>query len=163
MKKKFLTLIVTALLTAGSVNMISCSGNEPQETETEITVDQLPESIKEFVNKYFYGYSIEKIEKEVEDNITLYHLDLEEGYSLTFNDTGEWLQVTAPYGKTIPTGFIPEAVMQTLNQRFPGYGLNQVNTTGEGYKVELSDNQGGAALDVFFDMAGEITGIDELD
>lgn len=151
------------MLLISPVAFVSCSGDNPTEVETTIPVKELPQKAQDFLYMNFHGYEVEKVEKDVEDNIILYFVTLEEGYEIVFNTEGDWQQVDAPYGKTIPTGFIPETVMSTLNQRFPGYGLNEINTTGEGYKVELSDNQGGASIDVFFNMSGEIIGIDELD
>lgn len=163
MKKFYFKLIAAAFLMIGSLSFVSCKDEEPVEVETELTVNDLPSEAQSFLKKYFYGYTVTKVEKDVEDNITIYEVTLQDDYVVVFNSMGDWTQVEAPYGKTIPTGFIPEQILSTLNQRFPGYGINEINTTGEGYKVELSDNQGGAAIDIFFDMSGEITGIDQLD
>lgn len=161
MKKSI--FLPVAVLMIFSLWFVSCSDETPNEVESNVTLEDLPSSAQSFLKKYFDGYSVEKIIKDVEDDITIYQVDLQEGYQVVFNGEGEWQQVEAPYGKTIPTGFIPQQVLATLNQRFPGYGINIINTTGEGYKVELSDNQGGPSIDIFFDMSGEITGIDQLD
>ena len=163
MKNFYFKIFIASLLFLGSSSLVSCSDDDQNEIETIITVNDLPPSAKSFLDKYFNGYSIIKIEKEVEDNLTLYKVNLQDGYEVIFNSDGDWVQVEAPYGKNIPTGFIPQQVMATLNQRFPDYGLTEINTTGQGYKVELSDNQGGTSLDVYFDMAGEIIKIDQMD
>ncbi|MCH5241115.1 MAG: PepSY-like domain-containing protein [Muribaculaceae bacterium] len=163
MKKSYIKILSSLFLLAFFIPLVSCSDDDQNEVETTITVKDLPADAQSFLKKYFPDYEIVKITKDVEDNITLYEVDLQDGYEVVFNGNGEWTQVEAPYGKTIPTGFIPEQVMSTLNDRFPYYGINEINTTGQGYKVELSDNQGGASLDIFFDMSGEIIGIDELD
>lgn len=163
MKKTYLKLLTLSILLMGCLTFISCSGDDENEVETTITVNDLPASSQAFLKKYFPNYSVQKVEKDYEDNMIIYVVNLEEGYEVCFNESGDWTQVEAPYGKTVPTGFIPEQVMATLDQRFPGYGINEVNTTGEGYKVELSDNQGGAAIDIFFDMSGEIIKIDQME
>lgn len=164
MKKSFLIRLFSVIVFFLTFfSFISCSDEKVNEEENVVTIDQLPQKAKDFLDEYFYGYSVIKIEQEIDDTIVLYEVDLQDGYEVVFNEEGEWTQVVAPYGKTIPEGFIPDPVLQTLNDRFQGYGLNQINTTGEGYKVELSNNQGGAGLDVFFNMSGEIIGIDELD
>ena len=163
MKKNYFRILVFLLLLSGSMTIISCSDDIKNEVDITITINDLPAAARSFLNKYFPDYEIVKITKEIESDITVYEVDLQEGYEVVFNEDGDWTQVEAPYGKTIPTGFIPEQVMATLTQRFQGYGINEINSTGQGYKVELSDNQGGASIDVFFDMSGEITGIDELD
>ena len=163
MKKFYSQILTFLLLFAASFSCVSCSDDDQNEMETVITLNDLPSAAKSFLNKYFPNYEIVKITKDIEDDITIYEVDLQDGYEVVFNAEGEWTQVEAPYGKTIPTGFIPQQVLDTLNQRFAGYGINEINSTGQGYKVELSDNQGGASIDVFFNMSGEITGIDELD
>lgn len=163
MKKTYFIILSSLLVLFCSVSVVSCSNDDENEIETVITLNDLPSAARTFLDKYFNGYSVLKIQKDVEDNMTIYEVELEEGYEIVFNTQGEWTQVDAPYGKTIPTGFIPEQVMATLNERFPGYGINEINSTGEGYKVELSDNQGGSSIDVFFDMSGVIIGIEQLD
>lgn len=163
MRKNYIKIFATTLLLLGSFTLFSCSDDDQNEVETVITINDLPATAKNFLNKYFPNYEILKITKDQEDDITLYEVDLQDGYEVVFNSDGDWTQVEAPYGKTVPTGFIPAQVMATLDQRFPGYGINEINTTGQGYKVELSDNQGGASIDIFFNMSGEITSIDELD
>ena len=163
MKKSYLLLLAVPLLLFSSVGMSSCSDDDQNEIENVITINDLPSAARTFLNKYFNGYSIVKIEKDIEEDITIYQVNLQDGYEITFNADGDWTQVEAPYGKTIPTGFIPEQVMATLQQRFQGYGINEINSTGQGYKVELSDNQGGASIDVFFDMSGEIIKIDQME
>lgn len=163
MKKNYFRILVLLLFLSGSMAIISCSDDIKNEVDITITINDLPSAARSFLNRYFPNYEIVKITKEVESDITVYEVDLQDGYEVFFNSDGDWTQMVAPYGKTIPTGFIPEQVMATLTQRFQGYGINEINRTGQGYKVELSDNQGGASIDVFFDMSGEITGIDELD
>lgn len=163
MNKSYFKLLVFSLLLIGSFSLVSCKDDDVSEVENIITIDELPSSAQSFLKQYFNGYSIIKIEKDVEDNITLYEVELQDGYEVTFNDQGDWTQVEAPYGKNIPTGFIPEQVMATLNDRFPDYGINEINTTGQGYKVELNDNQGGSSIDVYFDMSGEIIKIDQVE
>ena len=162
MKKFLLRFLAAGLVLTSFTILFSCSDKD-EGVETIITEADLPSAAQAFLKKYFNGYEIIKVEKDVEGEMTLFEVELQDGYELVFNSAGEWTQVEAPYGKTIPTGFIPEQVLSTLNNRFQGYGINEINTTGEGYKVELSDNQGGASLDVFFDMSGEIIGINELD
>ena len=163
MKKNYFRILVLLLFLSGSMAIVSCSDDIKNEVDITITINDLPSAARSFLNRYFPNYEIVKITKEVESDITVYEVDLQDGYEVFFNSDGDWTQVVAPYGKTIPTGFIPEQVLATLTQRFQGYGINEINRTGHGYKVELSDNQGGASIDVFFDMSGEITGIDELD
>lgn len=135
--------------------MVSCSGDE---NEVEITVpsSELPERATNFLKEYFYDYPISKVEKESANGLIIYEVYLEEGYEVVFNSEGYWQQVDAPYGKTIPFEIIPEPIQQTLKDRFYGYGVIEINTSGQNYHLVLSDNQGGASIDLLFNQSGEI-------
>lgn len=133
----------------------SCS-DDTNEVNNPIEYDELPDNAKAFLKKYFYGYEITGIGKETVKDIILFEVELDEGYKIEFNSEGDWLQVLAPYGKTIPTGFIPEPIMQTLDYQYHGFGINQINITGENYHLVLSNNQGGDSIELLFNQSGEI-------
>ena len=157
MKKSYLRILTIIFLSMVSISIVSCSDEDQNEVETTITVNDLPSAAKDFLNKYFRDYEISKIIMNEEDNLTLYEVNLAEGYQIIFNSSGNWTQVDAPYGKTIPTGFIPEPILQTLNYQYNGYGITEINTVGENYHIVLSNNQGGDSIELEFNQSGEIT------
>lgn len=161
MKKTLLKLSLAFLFLIGISPVISsCSDNKNDNPEEIITFNKLPATAQEFLNTYFSGKTILKIEKEEGYGTTIYEVYIEGGYEADFNSEGEWVEVDAPDGMTIPDGIVPEEVQQTLNQQYPDYGVNEINKTGQGYKVELTNGQGGDSLNLMFNMAGEIIGIE---
>lgn len=131
----------------------SCSENDDNETETTITVNDLPSESQSFLNKYYRGIEITKIEKEVDGDIEVFEVYLENGHQVVFNSEGEWQQVEAPFEETIPTGFILSEIMEYLDENFSGYGINEINRTGYGYKVQLVTE-----LNLMFNDLGQYLG-----
>lgn len=146
-------LFSLAVLLFSTVIYSSCSddNNEPENT---IPASDLPQDAKNFLNQYFHSYEIIKVEKATRDNITIFEVDLQEGYEVVFNQAGDWLEVEAPENMTIPTGFIMPEIIQYVTDNYPDYGINEINKTGEGYNLELV-----TGLDLYFNMAGECTGV----
>lgn len=158
MKKTYFKIIgAILLLLIGSTSFVSCS-DDGDEMESVGSYNDLPSAAKTFLNEYFNGYTVLKVEKDTSGDYTMYDVELQGGYEVMFNNAGDWQQVEAPDGKTIPDGIVPEAVQQTLNQQYPAYGVNEINKTGEGYNVELTNMQGGTSIELFFNMSGEIVG-----
>lgn len=156
MKKNLLKYLLIVISFVGSTSLVSCSDDNKDETEYTIQINDLPIAAQDFLSLYFKGETAEKIEKEIDGNVTVFVVELSNGFEIVFNTEGEWQEVEAPYGMTVPTAIIPEQVAETLKQQYQGYGINEINTTGEGWKVELSDNQGGYGIDIWFNMSGEI-------
>lgn len=139
------------------VSLISCSSERENEIENLISYEELPLISQSFLEKYFGGKeSIEKIEKENQNGITIYEVDLKNGYEIVFNSSGYWQEIYAPNGETIPMSILPEPIAQTLNLQYHGYGVIEINTTGENYHVVLSNNQGGESIELLFNQSGEI-------
>ena len=157
--KKHLLLIL-ALVTLMALPFSSCNG-EDDEVENVISENELPSAALDFLDKHFNEVAITKVVM-ITGSVTVYQVELENGFEVVFNTKGEWQEVDAPYYMTVPQAIIPEPVMQTLNREFSGYGVVEINTTGEGWKVELSTGLNGShipgepGIDIWFNMSGEI-------
>ncbi|MCH5239308.1 MAG: PepSY-like domain-containing protein [Muribaculaceae bacterium] len=158
--RKIYTLTIALLAFMTFLPLTSCNDDD-DEKETVVTEESLPEAAKEFLTKFFPDDKVVKIEEENAGDIIVYEVSLESGFEIVFNSEGEWQQVEAPYYKTVPTGIIPEQVMKTLSQQYSSYGIKEINTDDQGWKVELSNNltnePGGAGLNLWFNFSGEIT------
>lgn len=153
MKKSYLLWFPLFLLAL--CNLVSCS-EEGEGVENVIEYSQLPEEAKTFLDQYFYNIEVTKVTKETYSDMVIYQVNLDNGIAIDFNEDGIWTQVDAPFGKTIPTGFIPEPIMQSLNYNYNGYGINQINREGENYHIVLTNNQGGDSIDLIYNQSGEI-------
>lgn len=162
MKKIWVKYLLVSFALVTSIAFISCSDNT-DEVETVITVKDLPVNAQTFLNTYFKGIEVTKVEKQTIDEVEVYEVELENGYDIVFNSMGEWQQIEAPDNMTVPTDIIPEPIYQTLNEQYHGYGVIEINTQGQYYHVVLSNNQGGASIELLFNMSGEIIPTGDMD
>ena len=156
--KTFAKILLSGVLLCGAfIPLVSCD-DDHDEVETIITVDNLPDAAKTFLSTFFYGVDVQKIEKETVGTVIIYEVDLVNGYEVVFNSDGDWIEVDAPEGKTIPSGIAPEVIENYLNTNYSGYGINEINKTGMGYNIELTNGQGGPGITLNFNEAGEVIG-----
>lgn len=153
--KKYYPFILSLLMLC-SVSFVSCSDkDEPKEEQTSIKLTDLPMAAQQFINKYFRNQTIYRIDKDDLTYMIIYSVYFED-CEVTFNEDGEWQQVAGHYGVSIPFEILPEPIQATLNERYPGFGVNQVTRQGSEFVVVLTDNQGGDGLRLIFNQSGEI-------
>lgn len=150
MKKSL--LLSLSLIFLLSIGMSSCK-NDDEGVEEILSVSDLPMPAQTFLTTYFSDYKAEKVVKDMEDNVVIYEVNLEGGFEIVFDSEGEWQQVDAPDRVSIPDiGFIPQSIQEYLNYNYYGYGVNEINRTGTGFKLELTNTD----FDLYFNEAGEI-------
>ena len=143
--RKRLVYILISVAFFGLLTLTSCSDeNKNQITETTITVDMLPEQARDFIKQFYSDTSVSRIEKDDEDGVTIYKVDFANGHEAVFGSDGEWQQLEAPDGKTIPSGIVLSSITEYLGEYYSGYGINEINRTGYGFKLELTP--GGLSL-----------------
>lgn len=161
MKKIYIAFSLLAIFFTSLSFFSSCSNDNDDLPETSISVSDLPQAAQTFLQTYFPDYTVENIEMEKDGDIEVFDVELQDGYEVVFNSMGEWTEVDAPFGKTIPAGIVPDEIQNTLNQEYPGYGVTEINSTGQGYKVGLTNGQGGDGISLFFNMSGQIISTEE--
>lgn len=145
-KLLFLTCaVIIALFTTWS-----CSDDDEL-----IVPGNLPQTAQAFLNQHFSGMEIYKVEKDGDHSGTEYTVKFRNGYEVEFDAIGEWTDVDAPDGMTIPSGIAPENIASFVEQEYPGMGINEISRDYTGYEVELT-----TGLDLDFDPAGNFIGID---
>lgn len=147
MKKlvKFFPMLLIALV--GSMMFMSCDDDKDE----SITTDVLPAQAKEFIRQYFPAANVVSAVKDHDE----YEVTLSEGTHIDFDMKGEWKDVEAAIGKTIPSGFYPEAIDTYVSTNFEGVGINEISKERRGYDVELV-----TGTDLMFDSEGTFIGVD---
>lgn len=147
---KYLSLMLFMLVGLG---LASCDKDDGL-----VNTDNLPAAAKSFLSTYYPGVKILYAEKDYDDGHKEYEVDLTNGHSVTFNKDGEWLDVDAPQGQTIPAGIAPEKIVNFIATDFNGVGINEIsrNFRGHiGYEVELVNG-----VDLNFNIDGDYIGVD---
>ena len=145
--KKILRFIPLMLIAAvSSIMLWSCDDNDDV-----ISVDKLPSQAQAFISQYFPSAKIVSTHKDVNE----YDVILSDGTQIEFNKTGEWTDVDAPVGKTIPNGFYPDEIDIYVGLNFNGEGINEISKEIGGYEVELV-----SGTDLLFGYDGSFIGHD---
>ncbi|MDE7461111.1 MAG: PepSY-like domain-containing protein [Paramuribaculum sp.] len=144
--KKLYRILPMLLVAVLSIALWSCSDDDEP-----VPVTKLPSSSQTFLNTYFDNVDIISVTKDKDD----YEVLLSNGYSVEFNTSGEWTDVDAPVGKTVPTGFYPAAIDTYISSAYSGSGINEISRIDRGYEVELLNG-----TDLYFSADGTYIGID---
>ena len=129
-----------------SIALWSCSDDDEP-----VPITKLPSSSQTFLNTYFDNVDIISVTKDKDD----YEVLLSNGYSVEFNTSGEWTDVDAPVGKTVPAAFYPAAIDTYISSAYSGSGINEISRIDRGYEVELLNG-----TDLYFSADGTYIGID---
>lgn len=152
MKKVFRILGVVMMCALGTMAW-SCSDDDDSD-DIVMTYDQLPQAAKDFVSTYYNGVAISRVEKDIDVNGVEYEVYFANGGDVTFNAQGEWIDVDAPAGQTVPDAIVPVAITEYVMANYPGAGINEISKTATGYDVDLVNG-----VDLIFDANGNFVGL----
>ena len=112
-------------------------------------INQLPLSARNFINRHFTKPEVVqiKIDKDLMES-TKYEVLLMDGTEIDFDSRGNWEEVSAKKGKTVPATVVP------------GFAANYLKTKVErdrkGYEIELS-----TGISFKFDKKGKFLKADD--
>lgn len=147
--KKFLFLAVALFV---GIAAVSCSDDKDE----PIVFDQLPESARTFIKSYFPTSSASRVEKEGKGSSTTYDVYFTDGTKVEFDHKGEWKDVDAPYGQSVPADLVPAPIKAFVADAYPGEYINEISRDSQGYDVEL-----GNGVDLVFDLDGIFVKVDK--
>lgn len=148
-------LSVTAMLLACMLAVTAWSCSDDDKDDTPIVVNDLPQAAKTFISTYYAGVSVAGVVRDSDHGTIEYDVKFVNGHEVTFNAAGEWIDVDAPTGSSIPDGIAPAAIVEYLTENFPLAGINEISKTPTGYEVELTTN-----VDLLFNADGSFAGFD---
>ena len=128
--KRTITMVLAALATSFSAHVFA---------GTPIKQSDLPKSAQTFLTKYFPGDNVRKAEKEQGRRGNEYEVDLTSGAEVDFRDNGDWKEVKAARGHSVPAGIIPAAIAKFITTNFPEQSIVEISRKRGGYEVELSN------------------------
>lgn len=150
--KNFTKILPAIFLVLMGISLVSCSDdkNEP------IDFNKLPLVSQDFINTYFKDVDIVSILYNNDKDVQEYDVELGNGFELTFNIQGDWIDIEAPEGQTIPAGIAPEPIENYISVNYPEQGINEISKNKNGYDVDLTDG-----TDLLFNLQGEFQGTDK--
>ena len=120
-----------------------------------IPVDQLPLSVKEFVQNYFPELTIIYAERDNEMGGKKYEVRLSDGTKVEFDRKGKWDKVDCNMN-AVPQVLVPEAIAAYVQATFPNNVITKIDKERYGYEIELSND-----MDLKFNKKGNLIGIDD--
>ncbi len=141
---KLFSLMFAVVLGLGAM---SCSDDD----NDLISPDKLPEQAKTFISTYFPSATILNTVKDKDE----YDVTLTDGTTIDFDKAGNWKDVDATPGKTVPSGFYPSSIDSYIAENYPGQGVNEISRDKRGYEVELT-----STIDLHFDTEGVFVRVD---
>lgn len=127
MIKKFLLAV---LAVAGFCVLVSACSKDDDKL---IDSNDLPVEAKAFVSTYYPGVSVLSTYKDGGN----YDVTLSNRHKIEFNRVGDWLEVEAPVGQTIPAGFYPSAIdVYVTDNPVLGNGINEITKLRDGYEIK---------------------------
>lgn len=129
--------------------VVSC-GDDDQ----KISYSKLPELSQQFIETYFEGVVITKVEKKSGE--PHYKVDLANGFEVCFFESGEW-QAVDGNGTSIPykmqIGLLPIKVVNYVSENFPAAEMVEMSRHNYGFEIELNTNP---ETEIHFDKDGNI-------
>ena len=102
----------------------------------------LPETAQNFVSDYYCGEKIASVSYDKKKGKQEYKVRFANGQEVTFDKSGNWKELEAPYGECIPDGVAPDFINKYLVNNYPTSGINELEKEGKGYEVGLTSGQG---------------------
>ena len=107
-------------------------------SEKMIFAENLPMTVKLFVQSTFPDKAIAYVEEKTTSNCTSYDICLNDGMQMRIKNDGSWELMESVSG-TVPTTLVPQSVTDFMNKHYPGIPFYKIEKTGNDYKVTLSN------------------------
>lgn len=143
---KNIRITFIAAIAAAATALTAC------DDDRSVTVAQLPQPARDFLTEYFNGQQAGSAAKDGDK----YDIILDSGVDIEFDANGQWTQVDAPDGGTIPTGYIPELIEDFIAANYPTTSVNEVTRKRNRYEIELNNG-----LELRFNLDGSYAGMDK--
>lgn len=128
--RKFSILTLTVLAASISANI---SGGTP------IRQSELPKAAQTFITKHFPNDMVRKVEKDNGHRGIEYEVDFSSGAEIDFKSDGDWKEVKAAHGNSVPAAIVPAAIARYVDANFKGEAIVEISRKRGGYEVELTN------------------------
>lgn len=151
---KYKAFIISVLVVFAGV-FISCSSDDTipddeGQNSIEISYSELPVAAQSFLETNFPEVTVNSVRKLNKPDAvgTLYLTQLANNFKVNFNQTGQWTTVNSN-GQSVPDNLVIPAIVEYVNQNYPGLFITEIELENNGYEVELSNG-----IELYFDLDG---------
>ncbi|MBO4804156.1 MAG: PepSY-like domain-containing protein [Muribaculaceae bacterium] len=108
-------------------------------SDRPVLPEQLPVSVKTFIQQTFPGKTITYAEKDLELTGYKYDVILADGTHVEFDTDDEWDKIECPMTSPVPVAVVPAPIMTHIQANFPGVLILKIDKEHYGYEVELGN------------------------
>jgi hypothetical protein len=125
------------------------------DNDKPVTVDQLPASARQFVEKYFPNVKVSFAKMETEMFDKSYKVVFADGSKVEFDKKGEWTDVDCKFTQ-VPAGIVPQQIVDYVAANYSDAKILDIDRDKHDYEVSLSNR-----LELKFDLKFNLIGIDD--
>ncbi|HNQ26728.1 MAG TPA: PepSY-like domain-containing protein [Aquaticitalea sp.] len=151
---KKLVLATTAILVLAFTGVSCSSDDDDNASETIIDYSELSVECTTFVETYFNGYEVLRVEKGPYSVDEYYEITFVGGTQIDLNASCEWTEVDGN-DQAIPTGFINTSIVEYVSTNYPTTAIESIDKKTYGFDVDLVDG-----TELRFDSEGNFLGLD---
>ncbi len=144
--KKTLKIFSLLLLVLVGTSLSACGDDDD---DVIVPAASLPEAASSFIKTYYPSVKVAYVNRETDKGEVQYEVRMTSGDEITFDASGEWIDVDAPAGRSIPEGIVIVPIVDYVAANYSGVGINEISRIAVGYEVELTNG-----VDLRFDPAG---------
>ncbi|SER61193.1 PepSY-like domain-containing protein [Pedobacter rhizosphaerae] len=102
----------------------------------------LPKTALAFIQKHFGKTAVREVKakKSPTPQGTFYEVKLADDTEIDFGKAGNWIEAKAEEPNKLPTSFFPGAIQAYLKKKFSGIGVESIDKSAAGYKLELTND-----------------------
>ena len=109
-----------------------------KKSEKKFFAEDLPKSVKYFVQRNFPGRSIAFANKKASLKGTSFVTILNDGILIEFSENGNWEKIDCKMG-AVPATMVPCNVAAFMNDYYPRVPIVKIEKTANGYETTLSN------------------------
>lgn len=109
-----------------------------KKSEKKFFAEDLPKSVKYFVQRNFPGRSIAFANKKASLKGTSFVTVLNDGILIEFSENGNWEKIDCKMG-AVPATMVPCNVAAFMNDYYPRVPIVKIEKTANGYETTLSN------------------------
>lgn len=117
--------------------------------EKKIDFEKLPGTAQAFITQYFPSAEVVFAEKEKDDGMTGYSVNLSDGTELDFDSDGNWTSIDCGFS-ILPDGILPQSIYDYITTNYPQYKPYKAEKEYGGYEVGIT-----GGLELIFNANGE--------
>ena len=148
--KKILPALV---LSAAMIGFGACSNDDDKSKDIEF--NSLPQEARNFVNTYYPGETIIRVEHNPSDHNDAYEVYFASGAKAEFDTSGLWTEVDGAPGKAIPADILSARTYDYVLTYYPTEYITDASREVYGYEVGLN-----RSADLRFDRDGNYIDVD---